>query len=1438
MSDLPGTKPLDEIIVGRVEPRIYAFLTATVPRYLKVGDTYRPVPVRIAEWQRHFTIDAARDVWDWPAVLDDEVFFRDYSVHQYLQDGKSLVRLDKSALDAIADGKDLYFSNEFFLDARKEHVEEALADIRDDHAHSTGKYSFYSVKDIGKEAEDEPEPTPVALKLRPNQAEAVERFKAAVGAGRENLLMYAVMRFGKTVTSLQCARELDARFVVVVSGKADVAREWRNTVLGFTVFRNEYVFLSRKDLDAKYTRVTEELAAGHKVVLFATLQDLQGDSIKPRHEQIFANPIDLLVIDETHFAARAEEYGKALRVPAKYANADASEEADAADAAKAVKSLDAKVRLHLSGTPYRILMGSEFQKEDIVSFCQFTDILDAQRKWNEDYVGRNKVDKDGREIADDSGLPVPYEEWNNPYYGFPQMVRFAFNLNESARKKLEELEAAGKTSRFRELFRPMSMEKDSSPRRLHRKFVHEQEVVDLLRAIGGAVDEPGILPFLKYEKIEKGQMCHHIVCVLPYCASCDALEALLGPRNRKYRGTFGKLGEYKVVNISGTEVKKGFVKISDVVKTISDCERKGVKTLTLTVNRMLTGSTVPEWDTMLFLKDTSSPQEYDQAVFRLQSSFIRVMDDGKGRTVKFNMKPQTLLVDFDPARMFRLQEARAQAYNVNTDANGNRELEKRVARELDVSPIVLFNKDRVHRVEASDVMAAISQYSSTRGVAEEVEEIPVDRSVHDDPKLAHFIDGLPELGSKEGRTIAPHTGEETDADTGDADTGAGEGEGAGGNEAADSASGDSEEEQKKRDRRIKTLHSLIVFYSFLVPERVHSLDEILAVIDKNDNNRRIARHLGLGKGLLERYRGKVGWQTLQKLDYKIQNLDRLANETQDIDLGEDYKDTPEAVRKAIVAMRKFGRLGEAKIVTPPNIAYDMVRQIPGAELKALVESERKILDLAAKMGEFAIAIVRRCAEPDVGLSSTDLAQSILSIPMCGVTYEFTRKVYELLGLDVNCIAEPEKLNTYDLLKIREGAAPSAPQGEGRASSRPQGEGAAPSAPQREGRASSRPLDYAKIKRILTQNKDFNTISIGDEVAEGEQTMCKTIGCVISNPPYQEKGGSGGTNDAPIYQDYSLMGARVTERYSDFIIRANWFTGGRENLLGAFRKEMLESRQIRSLKTFADGNDAFPGDVEIKAGVCYYLRDSKSNGPCDYTLCQGGETISVPERNLAESDIFIRNPTLAEIVRKVLQKAKDLGQGHFVSEILSGDTPFGIPTNPAESKKTPFPVSEKREGAFAIRLDLLGEKQKRVVAFVRRSDIKKNAQDIDANKVFIPKAGGSGNDPLVLSPAIVAPRGSVCSQTFIYAKFSSAAEAKNFARYLQTRFLRMLVSARKNTQDALSKVYAFVPLQDFTASSDIDWSKPIPDIDRQLYAKYGITAYKAFIESMIKPMAVM
>ena len=103
---------------------------------------------------------------------------------------------------------------------------------------------------------------------------------------------------------------------------------------------------------------------------------------------------------------------------------------------------------------------------------------------------------------------------------------------------------------------------------------------------------------------------------------------------------------------------------------------------------MLTGSTVKEWDTMIYLKDTASPQEYDQAVFRLQNQYVRTLTSDDGTSIKYNMKPQTLLVDFDPDRLFRLQEQRSQIYNANTEQRGNEELRIRIERELSYSPIV------------------------------------------------------------------------------------------------------------------------------------------------------------------------------------------------------------------------------------------------------------------------------------------------------------------------------------------------------------------------------------------------------------------------------------------------------------------------------------------------------------------------------------------------------------------------------------------------------------------------------------------------------------------------------------------------------------------------------------------------------------------------------
>lgn len=166
-------------------------------------------------------------------------------------------------------------------------------------------------------------------------------------------------------------------------------------------------------------------------------------------------------------------------------------------------------------------------------------------------------------------------------------------------------------------------------------------------------------------------MCRHIVCVLPYRASCDALQNLI----IKNKELFKNLNSYEIINIAGVEDERTYKKTEAVKEKIRQCESEDKKTITLTVNRMLTGSTVEQWDTMLYLKDTASPQEYDQAIFRLQNQYIRTYKDEKGDEIKYNMKPQTLLVDFDPHRLFVMQEQKSQIYNANVEKNGNDKLE-------------------------------------------------------------------------------------------------------------------------------------------------------------------------------------------------------------------------------------------------------------------------------------------------------------------------------------------------------------------------------------------------------------------------------------------------------------------------------------------------------------------------------------------------------------------------------------------------------------------------------------------------------------------------------------------------------------------------------------------------------------------------------------------
>ena len=834
--------------------------------------------------------------------------------------------------------------------------------------------------------------------------------------------------------------------------------------------------------------------------------------------------------------------------------------------------------------------------------------------------------------------------------------------------------------------------------------------------------------FLDNERIKKGDLCRHIVMVLPYRASCDAMEALI----KKQKKIFKNLSQYEILNITGVDDERLYRNLEDIKKKIADCEGQNKKTLTLTVQRMLTGSTVPEWDTMLYLKETASPQEYDQAVFRLQNPYTRIYKTETGEIAKRNMKPQTLLVDFDPDRMFFLQEMRAHIYDINTDTNGNRNLLERIEKELKVSPVIWLNKDKLQEVSPNDILNFIRQYSSERSVLDEAMDIPVDRSLLNIEALREDIMRQQPIGSKGGLKMKP-TQEEGEDDIDLADVG-----------TPSPDDGDSTTSNKKKDeddsyeKRLSTLYSRILFFAFLTKERIMSLQDILNVIDCNQEHKRIANHLSISKTTLKLLFKHLNPNVLRELDYKIQNINDLAN---------DESMTP--IERVESAMKKFGRWSEAEVVTPIELAKKILSQIPHERIGI----DAKFLDIASKEGEFASAIIQEFGDT--------YKDKIYSIPTSSIAYEFTRRVYEALKMPVeNIITE---YNSYDLIGSRG-------------------------------------------KEIINELKNMGiTVAVG-------------------NPPYQDEGGSGGTNDAPIYQEFCDVAKTLHAEFSTMVIPSKWFTGGREHLLGAFRKDMLTCGKISSMSAYTDAGDVFP-NVEIKGGICYFLRDALHEGKCNYSLNRGGVESSAT-LNLGEYDVLIREPQLALIVSKVLKQTKQDGSD-FVESYISSDTPFGIPTNPEKSKKTRYEVSETKRTDNDVLLYYL-KGSKRVVEYIDRNLVTKNATDIDSIKVFVPAAyGASESFPhQILGVPEYAPVGSVCSQTYLYLKFDNENEARNFISYLKTRFFRALVAAIKITQHAQTSVYHFVPMQDFIHS----WT------DNDLYKKYDLSPDEIkYIESMIKPM---
>lgn len=346
---------------------------------------------------------------------------------------------------------------------------------------------------------------------------------------------------------------------------------------------------------------------------------------------------------------------------------------------------------------------------------------------------------------------------------------------------------------------------------------------------------------------------------------------------------------------------------------------------------------------------------------------------------------------------------------------------------------------------------------------------------------------------------------------------------------------------------------------------------------------------------------------------------------------------------------------------------------------------------------------------------------------------------------------------------------------------------------------------------------------------------KLFDFIIGNPPYNEdfeNSGGNGNFAKPVYNQF--MDATYSIADNVELIHPARFLFNAGSTPKAWNEKMLNDSHFKILSYEANSSNVFL-NTDIKGGVAVtYHDDNKTYIPVKIFT-------SFPELNstLKKVKPEIVNPFSSIISGRGVYKLSDKALEEH-PEIISiqseghkkdvGAGAFKKLINIVFFRNRP---ADKRE--YVRFLGLISNK--RVYCWGR-----KDYQDIPDSfykyKVFIPKANGSGalgeglSTPLIGEPLIGA------TETFLsIGSFDTREEAEYCLKYIQSKFARAMLGILKITQDNTKEKWKYVPLQDFTSNSDIDWSKSVHEIDFQLYRKYGLDENEInFIETHVKEMA--
>lgn len=337
--------------------------------------------------------------------------------------------------------------------------------------------------------------------------------------------------------------------------------------------------------------------------------------------------------------------------------------------------------------------------------------------------------------------------------------------------------------------------------------------------------------------------------------------------------------------------------------------------------------------------------------------------------------------------------------------------------------------------------------------------------------------------------------------------------------------------------------------------------------------------------------------------------------------------------------------------------------------------------------------------------------------------------------------------------------------------------------------------------------------------------------IIGNPPYQEMDGGAQASAKPLYHRFIQTAQDLKPALMSFIIPARWYGGGKG--LDEFREQMLNDKHIREFHDWLTPDDIFP-NTNIRSGVCYFLWDKEYDNTESLTRVvthKDNKIVDDVVRPLAIDgvDIFIRDSKAISILEKVFTDSST----QQLSSVVSPRRPFGFQGYFVDDER--FRASKD---GLSTPIVCYGRGQ--VTGYVEREEVTVRPEWIDKWKVFTPRANNIGTElPDDNLNSFVGRPGTICTESYLVIGADldlDETSASNLSKYLTTKFARYLHGLAKSSHDATARTYRFVPIQDFSSNSDIDWSVSVSEIDQQLFEKYGLSEEeRQHIESSIKEM---